>query len=59
MIHTPIRSTTILEVRLGRKVALAGDGQVTLGEMQLKSRAVKVARGKRQRVAHPIAAYRG
>ena len=42
MNHTPIRSTTILGVRLGRKVALAGDGQVTLGEMQLKSRAVKV-----------------
>ena len=42
MNHTPIRSTTILGVRLGRRVALAGDGQVTLGEMQLKSRAVKV-----------------
>ncbi len=42
MSKTPIRSTTILGVRIGRKVALAGDGQVTLGEMQLKSRAVKV-----------------
>ncbi len=39
---TPIRSTTILGVRLGRKVAMGGDGQVTMGEMQLKSRAVKV-----------------
>lgn len=42
MNHTPIRSTTILGVRLGHKVALGGDGQVTMGEMQLKSRAVKV-----------------
>ena len=35
-------STTILGVRLGRKVAMGGDGQVTIGEIQLKSRAVKV-----------------
>ena len=42
MNQTPIRSTTILGVRLGRKVAMGGDGQVTMGEMQLKSRAVKV-----------------
>ena len=42
MNQTPIRSTTILGVRLGRKVALGGDGQVTMGEMQLKSKAVKV-----------------
>jgi len=42
MIHTPIHSTTILGVRLGRKVAMGGDGQVTMGEMQLKSKAVKV-----------------
>jgi len=42
MNHIPIRSTTILGVRLGRKVALGGDGQVTVGEMQLKSKAVKV-----------------
>ena len=39
---TPIRSTTILGVRYGRKVVLGGDGQVTIGEMQLKSNAVKV-----------------
>ncbi len=38
----PIKSTTILGVRIGRRVALGGDGQVTMGEMQLKSRAVKV-----------------
>lgn len=42
MKQTPIQSTTILGVRLGRKVAMGGDGQVTMGEMQLKSKAVKV-----------------
>ena len=42
MNHTSIHSTTILGVRLGRKVAMGGDGQVTMGEMQLKSKAVKV-----------------
>ncbi|UCH64170.1 MAG: ATP-dependent protease subunit HslV [Fidelibacterota bacterium] len=42
MNQTPIYTTTILGVRLGRQVAMGGDGQVTMGEMQLKSRAVKV-----------------
>ncbi|MFB0516222.1 MAG: ATP-dependent protease subunit HslV [Candidatus Neomarinimicrobiota bacterium] len=42
MKQTPIHSTTILGVRLGRKAAMGGDGQVTMGEMQLKSKAVKV-----------------
>ena len=37
-----IRSTTILGVRIGKKIALGGDGQVTMGDMQMKSRAVKV-----------------
>ena len=37
-----IRSTTILGVRVGKKIALGGDGQVTMGDMQMKSRAVKV-----------------
>ncbi len=37
-----IRATTILGVRIGNKVALGGDGQVTLGDIQLKSKAVKV-----------------
>ena len=37
-----IRSTTILSVRRGEKVALAGDGQVTLGETVAKGDAVKV-----------------
>ncbi len=36
--------TTILGVRIGRKIAMGGDGQVTFGEMQMKSKAVKVRR---------------
>ena len=39
-----IRSTTILLVRRGGRVALAGDGQVTLGETIMKSGARKVRR---------------
>ena len=39
-----IRSTTILGVRVGRKIALGGDGQVTMGDMQMKTKAVKVRR---------------
>ena len=30
-----IKSTTIIGVRHGRQVAIAGDGQVTFGEMSL------------------------
>ncbi len=37
-----IRSTTILAVRKDGKVALGGDGQVTLGDSVLKSGATKV-----------------
>ena len=37
-----IRSTTILGVRVKGKVAVAGDGQVTLGDMAMKQNAVKV-----------------
>lgn len=37
-----IRSTTILAVRRGGKVAMAGDGQVTLGNTVMKSNARKV-----------------
>ena len=37
-----IRSTTILGVRLKGKVAVAGDGQVTLGDTVIKSNAKKV-----------------
>lgn len=38
------RSTTILLVRRGERVALAGDGQVTLGDTVMKSGARKVRR---------------
>src|SRR6476660_10229062 len=37
-----IRATTILAVRRGGKVALGGDGQVTVGETVMKSKANKV-----------------
>ena len=37
-----VRSTTILGVRVGRKIALGGDGQVTMGDIQMKSKAIKV-----------------
>ncbi|MBT5782222.1 MAG: ATP-dependent protease subunit HslV [Candidatus Marinimicrobia bacterium] len=37
-----MRSTTIIGVRHNRKVALAGDGQVTFGDMAFKQKAVKV-----------------
>jgi ATP-dependent HslUV protease, peptidase subunit HslV len=39
-----IRSTTVLLVRKEGRVALAGDGQVTLGETIMKSTAKKVRR---------------
>ena len=41
---TRIRSTTVLLVRKNGRVALAGDGQVTLGETIMKSTAKKVRR---------------
>src|SRR6476659_2056238 len=37
-----IRSTTILAVRRNGKVALGGDGQVTVGDTVMKSNAMKV-----------------
>ncbi len=37
-----IRATTILSVRKGKRVALAGDGQVTISETIAKADAVKV-----------------
>ncbi|MBC8214736.1 MAG: ATP-dependent protease subunit HslV [Candidatus Marinimicrobia bacterium] len=36
------RSTTILGVRIGKRIAIGGDGQVTLGDIKMKSKAVKV-----------------
>ena len=35
-----IRSTTILGIRVKGKVAVAGDGQVTLGDMEMKQQAL-------------------
>ncbi len=40
----PIRSTTILAVRRNGRVALGGDGQVTLGQTALKHDANKIRR---------------
>lgn len=37
-----IRSTTVLSVRRGNQVAIAGDGQVTMGNTVAKGNAVKV-----------------
>src|SRR5215813_13162697 len=37
-----IRATTILAVRRGGKVAIGGDGQVTVGETVMKAKAQKV-----------------
>src|SRR5437879_13748546 len=39
-----VRSTTVLLVRREGHVAMAGDGQVTVGETVMKSRAKKVRR---------------
>ncbi len=39
-----LRSTTVLLVRRGGRVAMAGDGQVTLGDTIMKSAARKVRR---------------
>ena len=39
-----LRGTTILLVRRGKQVALAGDGQVSLGDTVIKSTAKKIRR---------------
>jgi ATP-dependent HslUV protease subunit HslV len=44
MDNDKFRGTTILMVRRGEKVAVAGDGQVTLGDMVMKHHARKVRR---------------
>src|SRR5205814_10242549 len=44
LIMRPARSTTILSVRRGDRVALGGDGQVTLGNVVAKHDAVKIRR---------------
>jgi len=40
--NTEIKSTTIIGVRKKKKIAMAGDGQVTFGDMAFKQKAVKV-----------------
>ncbi|HEV2349865.1 MAG TPA: ATP-dependent protease subunit HslV [Terriglobia bacterium] len=41
---TAIRSTTILSVRRGGHLAMGGDGQVTMGESIVKTKAKKIRR---------------
>ena len=43
-IMSALRGTTILLVRRGKQVALAGDGQVSLGDTVIKSTAKKIRR---------------
>ncbi len=40
--HTPFRSTTILTVRREGRVAIGGDGQVSLGDTVMKADAMKI-----------------
>jgi ATP-dependent HslUV protease, peptidase subunit HslV len=40
----PIRGTTILSVRRGDRLAIGGDGQVTMGESIIKQKAKKIRR---------------
>jgi ATP-dependent HslUV protease, peptidase subunit HslV len=44
MRHEELHATTILAVRQGGKTAIAGDGQVTLGQTKMKGTAKKVRR---------------
>src|SRR3982751_4402515 len=54
-----IRSTTVLLVRRGGRVALAGDGQVTLGETVMKTGARKVRRLYNDRILAGFAGATG
>ncbi len=56
MSKVKIRSTTIVAVKKGEEVALAGDGQVSLGDTVLKHSAKKVRRLYQNRV---IAGFAG
>lgn len=53
---TPLHGTTVLSVRRGGKVAIGGDGQVSLGDTVMKSNARKVRRLHKDRV---IAGFAG
>ncbi len=48
--NNKIRSTTIIAVRRGGKVVMAGDGQVTLGQEVMKSTARKLRRLYKDRI---------
>ena len=50
------RGTTIISVRKGNQVVIAGDGQVTLGNVVIKSQARKV---RRLAGGHVIAGFAG
>ena len=56
MSDTTFHGTTILSVRRGNKVALGGDGQVTLGNVVVKASARKVRRLYQDRI---IAGFAG
>jgi len=53
---TPLHGTTVLSVRRGGRVAIGGDGQVSLGDTVMKSNARKVRRLHKDRV---IAGFAG
>ncbi len=54
-----VRSTTVLLVRRGGRVALAGDGQVSLGETVMKASARKVRRLYNDRILAGFAGATG
>ena len=57
--RTRIRSTTVLLVRRDAHVALAGDGQVTMGETVMKANARKVRRLYNDRILAGFAGATG
>ncbi len=57
--RTRIRSTTVLLVRRDEHVALAGDGQVTMGETVMKASARKVRRLYNDRILAGFAGATG
>jgi ATP-dependent HslUV protease subunit HslV len=46
----PVRATTVIAVRRGAAVAMAGDGQVTIGDTVMKQKAVKIRTMANRRV---------
>jgi len=54
-----VRSTTVLLVRKDAQVALAGDGQVTMGETVMKASAKKVRRLYNDRILAGFAGATG